>query len=63
MLRPRFEKNDSAAKVELNLHLTETFAALKHYNYRLWFIGQMVSMMGTWMQSAAQGYLIYQLTN
>src|SRR5450759_4193273 len=63
MLRPRFEKNDSAAKVELNLHLTETFAALKHYNYRLWFIGQMVSMMGTWMQSTAQGYLIYQLTN
>jgi MFS family permease len=57
------EKHDSAAKLELNLHLTETFAALKHYNYRLWFIGQMVSMMGTWMQSTAQGYLIYQLTN
>ena len=61
--RRRLEKHDSAAKLELNLHLTETFAALKHYNYRLWFIGQMVSMMGTWMQSTAQGYLIYQLTN
>lgn len=57
------KKHDTPAKVELNLHLTETFAALKHYNYRLWFIGQMVSMMGTWMQSTAQGYLIYQLTN
>jgi MFS family permease len=42
--------------------LQETFAALKHYNYRLWFYGQMVSLMGTWMQSTAQGYLIYQLT-
>lgn len=42
--------------------MNETFAALKHYNYRLWFIGQMVSLMGTWMQSTAQGYLIYQLT-
>lgn len=42
--------------------LNETFAALKHYNYRLWFIGQMVSLMGTWMQSTAQGYLIYQIT-
>jgi predicted MFS family arabinose efflux permease len=42
--------------------LNETFAALKHYNYRLWFIGQTVSLMGTWMQSTAQGYLIYQLT-
>jgi len=43
-------------------NLNETFAALKHYNYRLWFIGQMVSLMGTWMQSTAQGYLIYQIT-
>lgn len=40
----------------------ETFAALKYYNYRLWFFGQMVSLMGTWMQSTAQGYLVYQLT-
>lgn len=44
------------------MHLNETFAALKHYNYRLWFMGQMVSLMGTWMQSTAQGYLIYQIT-
>jgi len=43
-------------------HLQETFSALKHYNYRLWFFGQMISLMGTWMQSTAQGYLIYQLT-
>jgi MFS family permease len=40
----------------------ETFAALKHYNYRLWFAGQVVSLVGTWMQSTAQGYLIYQIT-
>ena len=44
------------------LRLQETFASLKHYNYRLWFFGQVVSMMGTWMQSTAQGYLVYQLT-
>ncbi len=43
--------------------LQETFAALKYYNYRLWFTGQIVSLVGTWMQSTAQGYLIYQLTN
>lgn len=40
----------------------ETFAALNHYNYRLWFAGQIVSLVGTWMQSTAQGYLIYQIT-
>ncbi len=41
----------------------ETFAALRYYNYRLWFTGQIVSLVGTWMQSTAQGYLVYQLTN
>jgi MFS family permease len=40
----------------------QTFAALKHKNYRLWFWGQMVSLFGTWMQMTAQGFLVYQLT-
>lgn len=44
------------------IDLKQTFAALSHPNYRLWFYGQMVSLVGTWMQSTAQGYLIYQLT-
>ena len=39
-----------------------TFAALSYPNYRLWFFGQMTSLFGTWMQSTAQGYLVYQLT-
>jgi MFS family permease len=38
------------------------YPALTYPNYRLWFVGQMVSMFGTWMQSTAQGYLIFQLT-
>jgi MFS family permease len=40
----------------------ETFISLKYPNFRLWFIGQLVSLVGTWMQSAAQGYLVYELT-
>src|SRR3989304_4990729 len=40
-----------------------TFAALAHPNYRLWFVGQMVSLFGTWMQTAAQGYLVFELTH
>jgi MFS family permease len=39
-----------------------TFAALTYPNYRLWFFGQMTSLFGTWMQSTAQGYLVYELT-
>ena len=42
--------------------IQETFASLKYPNYRLWFIGQLISMSGTWMQSAAQGFLVYELT-
>ena len=45
------------------LSLKKTFAALKHRNYRLWFWGQMTSLFGTWMQTTAQGFLIFQLTH
>ncbi len=43
--------------------LRGTFAALKHPNFRLWFVGQLTSLVGTWMQTTAQGYLIYDLTH
>lgn len=43
-------------------HWPTTFAALRYYNYRLWFIGQALSLMGTWMQSVAQGWVVYQMT-
>ena len=41
----------------------QTFAALRHRNYRLWFIGQLVSLLGSWMQVTAQGFLVFQLTH
>ncbi len=41
----------------------ETFAALKSRNYRLWFFGQMISLFGTWMQTTAQGFLVFELTH
>ena len=40
----------------------DTFAALKHRNFRLFFVGQLVSLTGSWMQNTAQGWLVYQLT-
>jgi MFS family permease len=39
------------------------FAALRFRNYRYWFIGQLASLVGTWMQVTAQGYLVFQLTH
>jgi MFS family permease len=41
----------------------KTFASLSYRNYRLWFFGQMTSLFGTWMQSTAQGYLVFELTH
>lgn len=41
---------------------TKTFAALRHRNYRLFFAGQLISLIGTWMQNVAQSWLVYQLT-
>ncbi len=41
---------------------SKTFAALRHRNYRLFFIGQFVSLTGTWMQNVGQAWLVYDLT-
>ncbi len=41
---------------------SRTFAALSVRNFRLYFIGQLISVSGTWMQSVAQGWLILQIT-
>lgn len=38
------------------------FRALKHRNYQLWFFGQGISLIGTWMQSMAQQVLVYRIT-
>lgn len=39
------------------------FPALASANYRYYFIGQLVSLIGTWLQMVAQGWLIYQMTH
>lgn len=44
------------------LSLNTTFSALKHRNYRLFFAGQLTSLVGTWMQNIAQAWLVYDLT-
>src|SRR5207237_8203975 len=40
----------------------KTFSAFKHRNFRLYFIGQLISFTGTWMTTTPQGWLVYQLT-
>lgn len=40
----------------------QTFSAMRYPNYRLWFGGQLISLVGTWMQTTAQGFLVFELT-
>src|SRR3989440_12951060 len=42
--------------------LALTVRALRHRNFRLFFSGQLISLIGTWMQSIAQSWLVYRLT-
>src|SRR6266404_5567772 len=41
----------------------QTFRALRHRNYRLFFWGQLVSLIGTWMQQTAMSWFVYEITN
>src|SRR5215510_5524105 len=43
--------------------LSETFRALRHRNFRLFWSGAFLSNTGTWMQAVAQGWLVLQLSN
>src|SRR5258705_9736131 len=43
--------------------LAARFRSLGHLNFRLYWIGQLVSLVGTWMQSVAQGWLMHRLTD
>jgi MFS family permease len=40
-----------------------TFSSLKIRNYRLYFLGQSISLSGTWMQTIGQAWLVLKLTN
>src|SRR5580704_4075935 len=39
------------------------FSALRHRNFQLFFSGQIISLVGTWMQTVAEAWLLYRLTH
>ena len=39
-----------------------TLRALRHRNFQLFFSGQLISLIGTWMQTVAQSWLVYRMT-
>ncbi len=56
---PPLAENASPTK---RSRLQMALRALQHRNYRLFFAGQMISLIGTWMQMIAQSWLVYRLT-
>ena len=52
-------KNTASTEVRFK----HVFRALKHRNYRLFFGGQSISLVGTWMQQVALSWLVYRMTN
>lgn len=43
--------------------ILEALPALKNRNYRYYFVGQLISLVGTWLQIIAQGWLVLELTH
>ena len=43
--------------------LSGTFRSLRHRNYRLFFFGQLISMIGTWLQNTALSWLVWSITH
>ena len=51
------------ASSPLRESLSTRFRALRHRNFRVFWTGQLISVVGTWMQSVAQGWLMHRLTS
>jgi len=49
--------------MNINQKLYLTFRALRHKNYMLFFTGQCISLVGTWIQQIAISWLVYRLTH
>ena len=59
---PPSSRKPKRAENTRGISLTVTLRALKHRNFQLFFGGQLISLIGTWMQNVAQAWLVYRLT-
>src|SRR5579859_7165497 len=60
---PRAASSAGAPGQDVVGRLSSGFRALGVRNYRLFWIGQLISLTGTWMQTTGQAWLVYQLTH
>jgi MFS family permease len=55
-------QNNSTALPETDVGISRAWRALRHRNFRLFFGGQSISLIGTWMTRLATSWLVYRLT-
>src|ERR1700752_1464366 len=56
------EKQEFAPPASKDSRLALAVRALRHRNFQLFFSGQLISLIGTWMQTVAESWLVYRLT-
>ena len=54
--------DEAAVAIAAPSRFASTLRALRHRNFQLFFGGQLISLIGTWMQSVAQAWLVYRLS-
>jgi MFS family permease len=59
----RMGDGGSALNKRIKAGIGKTFPALLHKNFRYFWVGQCISLIGSWMQTAGQAWLVLQITN
>src|ERR1700758_4883018 len=62
MATPDLERNHVKPELEDSHRIPQMLRALRHRNFQLFFSGQMISLIGTWMDNIAEAWLVYRLT-
>jgi MFS family permease len=55
--------SETQLRPQRQFRIPKTFSALQHRNFRFYVSGQLVSLMGTWMQIIGQGWLVYEISH
>ena len=56
------KRNNGNANLEDTHRIPQMLRALRHRNFQLFFSGQLISLIGTWMDNIAEAWLVYRLT-
>jgi MFS family permease len=62
MATPHQKRNHAKPELEDTSRIPQMLRALRHRNFQLFFSGQLISLIGTWMDNIAEAWLVYRLT-